>query len=463
MRKAASQAPAARLILLDRDQDRMHALRARLGRFEHDGATAELYSDLDDLLAHNALGSAQAILCDLETLGTEADLVEQGVARLSKAAPGSLIVALNADAPVTLTLTALYAGAHEVLSRSIGAADLARRIEELAFRHTTGSAEASHRTLRPSADLRQWVGISAEAERIAARIERIARSTAPVFVTGPQGVGKSFAAQLIHEQSARGRGKLAWHDFAEARHHADSTDAADALSQALLSTNGGTLVLKHAPLMPAGAQARLLRYLQTGRALDVKKGVECALDVRLIATAIAQIPADGAALREDLYHRLTVLPLAIAPLTERREDIVPLARHMLANAKVEMGSGLLRFSARAEKHLMECQLPGNARQLHAAITRLACAEGVEVVSERMLLTALENSERDDTRHARATAGEGTVQILPMWMEEQRVIERALQVCDGNIAKAAAALEISPSTIYRKKQYWAAHGQSPNAA
>lgn len=440
------------------------------------GPSPAQFCSLDEFLSQNNGLPIRAVLADLETLGSNADALENAVERLVKAADGGLIVLLSEKAPVSLTLAALYAGAHEVLSRGIGASDLARRVEELAFRHAPSAPERDMPSRSERGGTPGWVGISQASAQICSRIARMAGSTAPVFITGAAGAGKTLAANLVHAQSARGEGPLIILN-ARGAHNVEIGRDGEAVSEALCAADGGTLLLDNVDALTAAAQAQLLRYLQTGRTLDPQSQAERGLDVRLIATSGPDGLAAQQGVREDLFYRLTVLPLSIPALSERTMDIVPLARHFLTRAGAAGRGTFVRFSARAEQLLVRLEYARNARDLEALISRLAETETGDVATERMVLASMHwlrhaglkpapsGTANGDLQSASSasTAVEPLPEIAPMWVEEQRVIERALKLCGGNIAQAAAALEISPSTIYRKKQFWAQHGHDEHAA
>ncbi len=156
--------------------------------------------------------------------------------------------------------------------------------------------------------------------------------------------------------------------------------------------------------------------------------------------------------REDLYYRLHVVPLRLPPLRERGEDVVLLADAFLARAATEERRRFARLSPDAKAALLAHPWPGNVRELENAIRgAVVLADGEELTAE-MLPAALRAAPRPVRRAAPAVVAEP---IRTLAEVEREAIERALQAMAGNIPRAAAALGISPSTLYRKRAGWAA--------
>jgi two-component system repressor protein LuxO len=164
--------------------------------------------------------------------------------------------------------------------------------------------------------------------------------------------------------------------------------------------------------------------------------------------------------REDLFYRLHVLPIHLPPLRQRPADVLVLARHFLAVFAREEHKHFTGFRADAADALVAHEWPGNVRQLQNLVRRIVVMfDGGEISAE---MVAAADIESIGMARAPSIAAGGT-QILPLWRQEQRIIEDAIQSFAGNIALAAAALELSPSTIYRKRQAWAEMDDKRGAA
>ncbi|WP_153109253.1 sigma-54-dependent transcriptional regulator [Propionivibrio limicola] len=234
---------------------------------------------------------------------------------------------------------------------------------------------------------------------------RVAQTDTTVLLTGESGVGKEVVARYIHTHSARRDGPFVAINCAaipdsllEATlfgyEKGAFTGAQQAQAGKFEQAQNGTLLLDEVTEMPLGLQAKLLRVLQEREVERVGGKKPVPLDIRLIATSnrdMAEAVAKGV-LREDVYYRLNVFPLLIPSLRQRREDIVPLARHFLAEHGGRAGRPGLRLSPPAEQALRDYGWPGNVRELENVIQRaviLAAGDVVEV--DALHLSALPRS------------------------------------------------------------------------
>lgn len=458
MRNGSAPDAAPRLVLIDHDTDRMIRLAEQLVPHTPWTQSPRFFSSLEAFVAGMAPLKVSAVLADAGTLATDAQDIENAVGRLAKAAQGALVVVLNRGEPLSVALNALQAGAHDVLAHDLAPTEMGRRLAELAHRHLRGSARLpGSGAAEPLTGAPRWISVSAAARRAFADIKGIAPSSAPAFISGAKGVGKTYAAKMIHAHSARAEGPLIFVSAA-------TEDGASGLtSQVLEAAHGGTLVVEDVERLCDAEQALLLQLLQADQGFVAEQG----RDIRLIATS----PLSGAellhsgALREDVFYRLSVLPLVLSSLADCPEDIVPLARHFLSRANAVQGKAFARFSARAERLLRATEWPGNAGQLQFIVSTAVADNMGEVLGEDMIRQALDAVQPSPPapRRKEDHVSSHLAQITPMWIEEQRIIERALALCGGNISQAAAALEISPSTIYRKKQFWAEQQQAKSNA
>ncbi len=222
---------------------------------------------------------------------------------------------------------------------------------------------------------------------------------------------------------------------------------------AIEAADGGTLFLDEIGEMDLNLQAKLLRFLQSGAITRVGETRARSVDVRVICATNRnpmQLVSEKK-FREDLFYRLHVLPIHLPPLRQRPGDILPLAQTFLARFAEEEGKAFAGFAADVADLFVAREWPGNVRQLQNLIRRIVVMFDGGVVTHHMALAADIESRDHASPSAPVTTAEP--QVLPMWQQEQKIIEDALDAFGGNIARAAAALEISPSTIYRKKLGW----------
>jgi two-component system repressor protein LuxO len=190
--------------------------------------------------------------------------------------------------------------------------------------------------------------------------------------------------------------------------------------------------------------------VQTGTIRRVGGTELTRVDVRIVCATNRDPFVEVAAgrFRADLFYRLHVLPIHLAPLRVRPEDVMPLALAFLKRFSVEEARTFGGFTAEAERRIMACPWPGNVRQLENAVRRTVVLHDGDEVTPEMLPPELGTTGAPQPT---APAPVSPSVILPYRVQEQLIIETALAAFGGNIGRAAAALEISPSTIYRKRQ------------
>jgi two-component system repressor protein LuxO len=371
-------------------------------------------------------------------------------------------VATSQNGSVKTAVEAIRAGADDFLVKPYQPAEAARRLLAKigeARRPISLLRESS----RPRDGFQNFIGSSPAMRTLYEHIRRVAPSKAPVFITGESGTGKEVCAEAVHACSGRERAPfIALNCSAIPKELMESeifghvkgafTGAYEDRAGAAELAHGGTLFLDEICEMDLALQAKLLRFAQTGTVRRVGDMRLRHVDVRFVC-ATNRDPAreiEGGRFREDLFYRLHVLPLRLPPLRERGEDVVTLARSFLAAFAEEEGRHFGGFTADAEAAITAHRWCGNVRELQNVIRRVVVLHDGEMVSADMLaLSSTHEAARDTGALPRADSPS----IDPFWRQEQRIIESALKAFDGNTHKAAHALEISPSTIYRKLQTW----------
>ncbi|MDB5538407.1 MAG: luxO [Devosia sp.] len=458
---------AARILLVDRDAAGCAALIETLsGCLVVPPVIAEARSGrqaADRLRA----GRFDVLLVDLGSVADLSAEAEDAVARLVRLSAGALVIALSDGASVTATLSALRAGAHDHIVRPLGGRAFAARVGELAQRHgKTHALSLDPRTDERTERYAGFIGASNQMQVVYEQIERVAASTAPVFITGESGTGKDLCAEALHERSTRAHRRFVAVDCAAVPQELMEAELFGVVSGAMTGSgddrkgaaelaDGGTLFLDEIGAIDLSLQGKLMRFLQTGTISRLGETGVRRLDVRLIC-ATSRNPMQLIAerkFREDLFYRLHVLPIHLPPLRQRPSDILVLARHFLERFAVEEGKRFDGFSAEVASQLVAHEWPGNVRQLQTLIHRLVVMfDGGEIDGAMLALADLDAPIPTTTAQPALLPRRQT--ILPMWQQEQRIIEEAIESFSGNIALAAQALELSPSTIYRKRQAWA---------
>jgi transcriptional regulator with GAF, ATPase, and Fis domain len=273
-----------------------------------------------------------------------------------------------------------------------------------------------------------------------------------VLIQGESGTGKELIARLLHYWSERvGNPMVAVNCKAFAEGVLESelfghekgafTGAIAARAGCFERASTGTLFLDEIGEVGLEFQAKLLRAVQEGEVLRVGGSEPRKVDVRIVAATNRPIREEIAAgrFREDLFFRLNVIPIQLAPLWERREDIMPLAHHFLARQTAETGRKLA-LTAEAEEAILEHRWPGNVRELENAIERGAVlARGESIAPEDLLL-----EQSGASPHATMT---GTLQESIDKVVAAR-IDAAIEAARGNRAEAARNLGIDRATLWR---------------
>lgn len=389
------------------------------------------------------------------------------IAALREAGLLGPIVATSRKGSVSIAVEAMRGGADDFVVKPYQPADLARRLANLIRMEASRELPTSQPDIAGNTEgFEGFIGASDAIRQLYDQIVRIAPSKAPVFITGESGTGKEVCAEAIHARSDRASGPfIALNCSAIPKELMESeifghvkgafTGAHEERAGAAELAHGGTLFLDEICDMDFALQAKLLRFVQTGTVRRVGDVRQRHVDVRFVCATNRDPASDVATgrFREDLYYRLHVLPLHLPPLRERAGDIVRLARAFLARYAEEEGRAFAGFTLEAEAALEEFAWPGNVRQLQNVIRRVVVLHNSEYVSAEMLPLSPDGSAHEASRDTGVLPRTESPAIAPYRMQEQKIIEKALAAFGGNAQKAAAALEIAPSTIYRKLQSW----------
>ncbi len=298
-------------------------------------------------------------------------------------------------------------------------------------------------------------------ERVLDQARRVARVDSTVLISGESGVGKEALARFIHDESARAaRPFVAINCAAVPEALIESelfghvrgafTGATQDRIGLFESANGGTLLLDEIGDLPMPLQVTLLRVLQEREFRRVGENRTRRVDVRVLAATHRDLASDiaGGRFRQDLYYRLRVIELRIPPLRDRRDDILPIARKVLAETASRMKLQVTGFTPAAADALLRWHWPGNVRELQNVVERaLALASGTRIDVEDL---------PDDVRRSQpAIAGGGGDAPLTRTLAdvERDHILAVLDAVGGNRTKATAVLGIGPATLFRRlKEY-----------
>jgi len=280
----------------------------------------------------------------------------------------------------------------------------------------------------------------------------VARSDAPVLISGPSGSGKEKLAEIVQVNSRRRErpflrvnvGALPA-ELLEAELFGAEPGAYTGATKLRVgrfeSADGGTLFLDEIDALPPAGQVKLLRVVQSGEFQRLGSSAPRHADVRVISATNTDLGAAIAAgrFREDLYYRLNVIELAVPPLDRRPDDVLPLARHFLDAYQPAGGERALAFSAEAERALVAHRWDGNVRELQNRVRRAT-----------LTATDTELSAADLGLAPPEPAG-GSIRFDGPLAGERVQIERALLDAGGIVARAAEQLGLSRQALYRRME------------
>ena len=356
------------------------------------------------------------------------------------------VAVITAFGSMDNAVTALKAGAFDYLSKPVSIEQL-RALVKSVF---SVSAEGTEGVRKDSTSL---IGESPAMVQVRSLIEKLARSQAPVFISGESGSGKERAARMIHELGPRAAApfvavncgaipeNLMESEFFGARKGAFT--GADADREGFFqAAHGGTLFLDEVGDLPLPMQVKLLRAIQEKKFRRLGDTAETAVDVRILSATHQNLKAmvDAARFRQDLFYRLNVIELRMPALRERSEDIPQLAEVLLARLAEASGLPAVRLSGDALQALTAYAFPGNVRELENVLERaLALCSGEAIGVDDLLL---DPSDIGEASHAAPETPGGAPLQDYLDRVERHVIEEALEKTGGNRTAAARALGVT---------------------
>ena len=382
------------------------------------------------------------------------------------------IVVMTAHGSVDIAVEVMRLGAHDFLQKPFNGPRLTTTIRNVIEKNQLMHLVEDLQQTYERHAYHGFIGGCLPMQAVYKTIDAVAVSKATVFITGESGTGKEVCAEAIHLQGPlKDSPFIALNCGAIPRDLMESeifghvkgafTGAVSERKGAALMADGGTLFLDEIGEMDLDLQTKLLRFIQTGIIKKVGGSKEMKVDVRFICATNRdplQEVSEGR-FREDLYYRLNVVPIHLCPLRERGGDVLMLAKHFLSVASKEENKAFVDFSPEVECILGTYEWPGNIRQLQNVIRNIVVLHNAEVVNVEHLPPPLNSIKSNSSVNLSTVSNKtfsspsGDSEIRSLAAVERDAIERAIDFCDGNIPKAAALLEVSPSTIYRKKQAW----------
>lgn len=412
------------------------------------------------------------------------------------------VIIVTAHGSVDIAMEMIQLGAKDFLEKPVTADRLRTTVKNCLENHALRNTVVNIKKAIDRDHYHGFIGSCLPIQAVYKTIDAAAPSNATVFITGESGTGKEVCAEAIKLQSPRKDAPfIAINCGAIPRDLIESelfghvkgafTGANNERKGAILSAHKGTLFLDEIGEMPLDLQTKLLRFLQNSEVQKVGSSKAEKVDVRVICATNRDPYAEveGGRFREDLYYRLNVLPIELPPLRARGDDIALLANTLLIRFSKEENKNFTRISPQVEYVFGQYQWPGNIRQLQNVIRNIVVLHNAESVRIEHLPPPLNDPKwlknrspnypptpakpNEEQCIEQSQAGESNTtgmnekphnyhpglssdqpsRILTLAEIERQAIEAAIENAGGNIPKAAALLDVSPSTIYRKKQAW----------
>jgi two-component system, NtrC family, response regulator PilR len=441
------------VLVIDDERDIRELLTITLGRM---GLMVETASNVTE--ARQRLADTRYALCFTDMRlpdGSGQEIIELIAAKYSET-PVAMITAYgNVDAAVN----ALKAGAFDFVSKPVDI-NMLRRLVQTAMR-----LAEEKKAEPPSAVAAKMLGDSPAIQELRTTIAKLARSQAPVYISGESGVGKELVARLIHEQGPRSGpfvpvncgaipSELMESEFFG--HKKGSFTGAQADKDGLFQTaNGGTLFLDEVAELPIQMQVKLLRVIQEKAVRPIGGRAEVPVDVRILSATHKNLAklVEANQFRQDLFYRINVIELRVPPLRERREDVPKLAGRVLERLANDNGQSPARLTPEALAALLTYAFPGNVRELENVLERaVALCENNTIKPDDLRLSPQtqaasavaarvnDNGEDDGEDDGDAT-GDGGLDSYISNLEREAIM-KALQETRYNKTAAAKKLGIT---------------------
>jgi two-component system response regulator PilR (NtrC family) len=423
----------SRVLVVDDEADIRELIDLTLARM---GLATECVGSVAEAKAALAAGDFQLCLTDMRLPDGEGLEI---VRLITEHHPQTPVAVITAYGSAENAVAALKAGAFDYLAKPVGLEQL-RALIKSALRLPGGAQDSED-------PLQSLIGDSPSMQQVRAMIEKLARSQAPIYISGESGSGKELAARLIHSRSARAVGafvpvncgaipeNLMESEFFGYRKGA-FTGADSEREGFFQAASGGTLFLDEVADLPLAMQVKLLRAIQEKRVRKVGSVSEDPVDVRIICATHRNLRdlVDKGAFRQDLYYRLNVIELRMPPLRERMEDIVPLVEAILRRV---FGENTPKLSSGALKALEFYSFPGNVRELENILERATALCSGETIEVEDLYLGPEDVPGGEA----PGRGSETLDDYLNRLERQAILE-ALQKAEGNRTAAARLLGVT---------------------
>lgn len=445
------------------------------GVLSDEGMKTREAANADQAFAQVAARRPSVVVLDIWLQGSKLDGL-QILEQLMRDHPDLPVIMISGHGTIETAVSAIKIGAYDFIEKPFKADRLILMVER-AIEAARLRRENAELRLRAGGDI-ELVGRSAGVAQVRAAIDKVAPTGSRVLITGPAGSGKEVTARLIHARSKRAEGPFVGLNCATMRPDRLEMELFGAESGidgggakkigTFEQAHGGTLLLDEVADMPLETQGKIVRALQEQVFERVGGSGRVQVDVRVIATTNRDLQAEIEAgrFRQDLYYRLSVVPIRVPSLAERREDIPLLARHFMQRSAEAAGLAHREFGEDALAALQAYDWPGNVRQLRNVVDWLLImvqGDPKEPVRADMLPPEIGAITPTVLKWEKG----GEIMGLPL-REAREMFEREYLLAQvtrfgGNISRTAAFIGMERSALHRKLKSLGVHGTEKGKA
>ena len=428
------------------------------GILEDEGHTCRLARDSDEALLAIEARKPHLVVLDIWLQGSRLDGLEV-LSIIRKVHPDLPVVIISGHGNIETAVTAIKRGAYDyiekpfkadrlllVTMRALETSQLRREVRHLKERSLQGS---------------EIIGKSVSINQLRSQIEKVAPTNSRILIRGGAGSGKELVARFLHESSARSDGPFVVLNAAamapdrveEELFGIESNTGGARKVGALEEAHGGTLYIDEVADMPLETQGKILRVLVEQKFLRLEGTQKVAVDVRIISSTARDLEREMAegTFREDLYHRLNVVPLRVPSLAERRDDIPLLVEHFVQQVAETSGLALRKIGEDAIAVLQAHDWPGNVRELRNNIERLMIMAGG--APDTTITSDMLPDEIGSSVPLPVNSGAEHLMSLPL-REAREIFEREYLLSQinrfgGNISRTAEFVGMERSALHRK--------------
>lgn len=402
--------------------------------------------------------SPNLVLLDIKLPGMDGMQVLEKMKKIDK---DLIIIMITAYGGIKGAVKAMKSGAFDYITKPFDNEELILTLEKaLKTQYLSREVDSLRKRLYEKAEKKVVMGESPEIKKVLKQVEIIAPTNMSVIIQGKSGTGKELIANMIHQKSPRkDRPFIAIDCGAIPDTLVESelfgyekgafTGADFARKGKFEQADGGTLLLDEITNLSADAQAKLLRAIEERKIQHIGGKKSIKVDVRIIATTNLNLldAVSQGKFRDDLFHRLNEFQISLPSLSERKDDILVLAREFLNEANIELKKKIRGFSAEAIKLLLNYHWAGSVRELKHVVKRaVLLTESGYIMPEQL---SLDINKPQDVISLPKSLDEGTSFENIIRKVERDLIIKAIELAGGNKTKAANILNMNRKTLYRK--------------